>query len=138
MTRMCAFAPTNSRPRFDKIATRMGTHNEITVSPRIWEKSYRYSNHVRIKLFSHWARSTELRRGSVLDWSTAGLPFSLSVEINSSNTTLSYGAIHCYVTQQYGMGGCPISQKKRYEDVRLIVISITRGVGGCQISRKQG
>ena len=35
------------------------------------------------------------------------------------------------------MGGCQISLKKRYEDLRFNVISITRGwVGGCRISRK--
>ena len=38
-----------------------------------------------------------------------------------------------------GGGGCQLSRKKkRYEDVRFNVISVTRGwVGGGQISRKK-
>ena len=49
------------------------------------------------------------------------------------------GPFKCYVMQMGagdGCGGCLLSRKKRYEGVRLNVISVTRGWVGVQFPEK--
>ena len=48
----------------------------------------------------------------------------------------AWGPFKCYVTP-WGVGGCQLSQKKRYEGVRFNVISVTRGGGGVKFPGKK-
>ena len=58
-------------------------------------------------------------------------------DTNFSKCFLEQGAIQVLRNQCRGWEGVRFPLKKRYEDVGFNVISVTKGVGGCQISRKK-